>query len=160
MAVDVRTKAAGETSGEARAPSLWQRASSCLGDIDDPVGRRYAAWFNGAVLLAAAAMIGWALLRRQGVDRSLVPLLALAPVVPAAAAAWAYLRLLGRLDELQRRIHLQALGVAFGGTVLLTLAYGQLEREGIVPHMNWAFVWPVTSFIWAAGLWLANRRYA
>ena len=154
--MDVRTMAA----GEARAASLWRWAGRCLGDVDDPVGRRYAAWFNAAVLLTAAAMVGWALLRRQGVDPAWVPLLALAPVAPAAAAVWTYVRLLGRLDELQRRIHLQALGAAFGGTVLLTLAYGQLEREGVLPHTNWAFVWPVTSFVWAAGLWVANRRYA
>jgi hypothetical protein len=88
---------------------LSRLAGGCPGEISDPAGRRYAAWFNAAVLAAAVAMAGWALLREQPVDPLLRPLLALAPAVPAAVALWAYVRLLGRLDELQRRVHLEAL---------------------------------------------------
>src|SRR5262245_15122098 len=143
-----------------RVASLWRLAGGCLGEISDPAGRRYAAWFNAAVLVAAVAMVGWALLRRQPLDPLLRPLLALTPVVPAAVALWAYVRLLGRLDELQRRVHLEALAIAFAGTVLVTLGYGQLEREGLLPPMNWAFVWPFMAVVWGAGLVVANRRYA
>lgn len=138
----------------------WALATGCLGEIANPAGRRYAAQFNVAMMAAAVAMIGWAIVRKGEIDPPWRAILATLPVVPAAAALWSYVRLLGRLDELQRRVHLEALGIAFAGTVLGTLAYGQIEREGVVPHLNWAFVWVLMSFLWAAGQLLANRRYA
>lgn len=65
--------------------------------------------------------------------------LALAPVIPVAFALWAFVRFLGRMDELQRRIQLEALGIAFGGSGLLTFSYGFLEGVGF-PHISWIII--------------------
>ena len=43
----------------------------------------------------------------------------------------AFVRFLGRMDELQRRIHLEALGFAFGATAILTFAFGLMENAGL-----------------------------
>ncbi len=86
-------------------------------------------------------------------------LIALAPVVPGLLIVLTVVRQLGRLDELQRRIQLEAMGFAFGGTAVLTFSYGFLENAGF-PTLSWHFVWPVMAVLWLVGLVLASRRYA
>jgi len=84
--------------------------------------------------------------------------LALAPVVPVALAFWAILRAVGRMDELQRRIHFEALVVAVGGAVVLTFGYGTLQNVGL-PPLNLMYITPLLVILWSGGLTLAQRRY-
>src|SRR5258705_9682350 len=63
---------------------------------------------------------------------------AVLPVVPAAVTVWVVVRALGRLDEMQKRIQVQAFGFAIVSTALITFAYGFLEGVGM-PHLNWTF---------------------
>ena len=83
---------------------------------------------------------------------------ALSPMLACAAAAWVILRELRRMDELQRRIQLEALGFAFAGTALLTFSYGFLEGLGY-PRLSMFTVWPVMAALWIVGLLMARRRY-
>jgi hypothetical protein len=84
--------------------------------------------------------------------------LALIPMVPLIFALIAFMRFLSRMDELQRRVQLEALAFAFGGTALLTFSYGFLQIVGF-PQVNWFAVWPIMAVLWIVGLYLANRRY-
>ncbi len=85
-------------------------------------------------------------------------LLALCPMIPAAALAWVVLRELRRMDELQRRIQLEAIGFSFAGTAVLTFSYGFLEGLGY-PRLSMFTVWPILAVLWVAGLAIARRRY-
>ncbi|HBO6753913.1 TPA: hypothetical protein L4855_006449, partial [Pseudomonas aeruginosa] len=76
--------------------------------------------------------------------------LALLPVPPMVALALVVIRYLRRLDEMARRIHLEALALAFVGTALLTFAYGFLETTGF-PKLSMFFVWPLMGAFWAIG---------
>lgn len=49
-------------------------------------------------------------------------LIALSQMIPAATMAWVILRELRRMDELQLRIQLEALGFSFTGTAILTFS--------------------------------------
>lgn len=84
--------------------------------------------------------------------------IALSPMLACAAMAWVILRELRRMDELQRRIQLEALGFAFAGTALLTFSYGFLEGLDY-PKLTMFTVWPVMAVLWAVGLAMARRRY-
>jgi hypothetical protein len=84
--------------------------------------------------------------------------IALSPMVGGLACAWAILRELRRMDELQQRIQLEALGFAFALTALITFSYGFLEGLGY-PRLSMFSVWPVMAVLWAVGLVLARRRY-
>ena len=84
--------------------------------------------------------------------------MALIPVLPVALAFWAVARAVGRLDELQRRIHFDALVVAVGGTVVLTFGYGTLQNVGL-PALNLMYITPVLVVLWGLGLALSIRRY-
>jgi hypothetical protein len=83
---------------------------------------------------------------------------ALAPVVPVCFALWAFMRSLGRMDELQQRIQLHAIGFGFGASAILTFSYGFLENVGF-PHISWIWVMPLMIALWGIGGAVAAWRY-
>jgi hypothetical protein len=85
--------------------------------------------------------------------------LALLPVVGTLLMAWAVLRELRRLDELQRRIQLEALGFAFASTAILTFGWGFLETFLSVRRLPGFAIWPMMAGLWLVGRLLAQRRY-
>ncbi len=79
--------------------------------------------YAAAVLISGQSLAG----TEPGAGRVF---LALLPVPPMVALALVVIRYLRRLDEMARRIHLEALALAFVGTALLTFTYGFLETTG------------------------------
>ena len=76
----------------------------------------------------------------------------LLPVLPALVLCWVVLRVLRRLDEMQRKLQFEALAFAFAGTAILSLGYGFLENIGF-PPLSMFVVWPVMAALWlVAGL--------
>ena len=107
----------------------------------------------GAMLFGSIELLSHAYVARPWRD-----VIALSPMLPAAAMAWVILRELRRMDELQRRIQLEALGFSFAGTAVLTFSYGFLEGLGY-PKLSMFTVWPILATLWVVGLVLARRRY-
>jgi hypothetical protein len=83
---------------------------------------------------------------------------ALLPVVPLFFALLAMLRFFGRIDELARKIHLDAVAVAAGVTAIATFAYGMLENVGL-PSLNMVYVFPFTIAVWGIATAIASWRY-
>ncbi len=106
----------------------------------------------GVVLIASIAIIN---AQPEAPWRFAVALL---PIIPAIGVLVGILRQMGRLDELQRRIHFEAIAFAFAGTALLTFSYGFVENVGL-PHLSWFFVWPIMASLWVIGTGIATRRY-
>jgi hypothetical protein len=110
----------------------------------------------GAVLLIASSLVN----AIADPGPALRVVLALLPVVPLGALAWAIHQAIRQLDELQRRIHLDAMTGAFVGTAFVALVVGQLQHANLgIPELNWAFLWPVQVVLWAAAYFMAARRY-
>jgi len=82
----------------------------------------------------------------------------LAPMLPALGVAIAVMRQLRASDELQQRVQLEALSLAFAGTALITFSYGFLENVGY-PKLSMFFVWPLMAGLWIIGGILSNRRF-
>jgi hypothetical protein len=82
----------------------------------------------------------------------------LLPVFPAALVLSIFIRALTRLDELQKRIQMQAFGFSLGATALLTFAYGFLEGAGL-PHISWTFILPLIAILWGVGTAIFSIRY-
>jgi hypothetical protein len=93
-----------------------------------------------------------------GLDQPIKTLVALTPLIPASLALFAYLRFLSRMDELGRRIQLEALAFGFGAAGMLTFAYGFLENAGF-PQLSYIWVFPLMIALWGIGGAIASYRY-
>jgi hypothetical protein len=84
--------------------------------------------------------------------------LALAPLIPIFFALRAFLRFFSCLDELQKRIQLEALALSFGVTCMATWSYGLLEYVGF-PNVSWIWVPPFMLLLWDISTRIASQRY-
>jgi ABC-type cobalamin transport system permease subunit len=103
------------------------------------------------VVLVSIKLVG-------SLDQPIKTLVAITPLVPAALALFAYLRFLSRMDELGRRIQLEALAFGFGAAGMLTFAYGFLENGGF-RQLSYIWVFPLMIFLWGVGGAIASYRY-
>lgn len=123
-----------------------------------PAARAYVREFGGAMLAYGVVLIVSIQLLRMNPQAAWRVAVALAPVVPAGLAMLAFLRYLARVDELQRRIQLEAIGMSFAVVGLLTFAYGFLEGIGF-PHIGLIWMLPAMVALWGIGAALASWRY-
>ncbi|HEY3646297.1 MAG TPA: hypothetical protein VGM16_13235 [Gammaproteobacteria bacterium] len=86
-------------------------------------------------------------------------LLALLPALPIAWMVWAVIRYLNSADELQRRVHIEALALAAGITAFLSLTYGFLEDMAGFPRAPLWTVFLVIDLVWVASGFVLWRRY-
>jgi hypothetical protein len=80
------------------------------------------------------------------------------PLAPAGLLAWLFVRAIGRLNDLQKWIQMQAFAFAVGMTALITFGYGFLEGAGL-PHLNWVFVLPLMAILWGLATAMLAVRY-
>jgi Kef-type K+ transport system membrane component KefB len=83
----------------------------------------------------------------------------LLPAAPGIAWILALIRDIRLLDEMQQRIYLEAMAVAFAGTFLLTVMYPPLHKAGFVPECSPVSVSVVMVVLAAASYLIAKRRY-
>ena len=86
---------------------------------------------------------------------------ALFPIVPTAFFLLLMIANIRDLDELQRRVHLEALAIAFPLAVLLLWTLGLLQLAVDLPIEDWSYrhVWAYLPLFYAIGLVIARRRY-
>jgi hypothetical protein len=87
--------------------------------------------------------------------------IALIPAVIFAYFIFQRRRLLDTEDELEQRIQLEALSIAYPLTFLLIVVLGQLERVITLNPEDWDYghIWPFLYIFYMAGLMIARRRY-
>lgn len=126
---------------------------------DEPVTKTYRREYLTAMLTYAVMLLVSVFLIKHGPSSAWwsIPL-ALVPMIPVLLALRAFLRFFHRIDELQKRIQLEALALSFGITCLVTWGYGLLEYAGL-PALSWIWVSPFMLVLWAIGGHIASRRY-
>ena len=124
----------------------------------DANGRRYLKEF-------LSAMAGYTLLvplsvrMLRGHEHTLLGYaLGFLPIIPSAFALWAFMRYFGGLDELQRRIQLEAVAFSFLATCFITLTWAFQQNAGL-PRFDVSWVAPLLILLWGVGLGIARRRY-
>ncbi len=104
-------------------------------------------------MLFILVLLGSQWLLNEDINQTYQTLVALAPALPAVWLAYTIGSAIAQLDELQRRIQLEAIGIGFGGSVVATLIYALLVQVG-VPQISWMFVPLLMLLFWAIGkLW-------
>lgn len=84
--------------------------------------------------------------------------MALLPVVPGALIVVAAVRFYRRVDELQQRITLEAIALAFAATAVITFTYGFVEEAVDLLRINWMWVWGVMAPLWFICDFIVRRR--
>jgi hypothetical protein len=102
-----------------------------------------AAWVLARVPLGPTARIAVALL----------------PLPANIALLVLILRAIRRLDEFQKRIHFEAVVVAFLATGLAVFVYGYLQKAHAAGPFNVLFIWPFMVGFYAIGYAVALRHY-
>lgn len=94
-----------------------------------------------------------------GAEGALRVTLAVLPALPVLWMLWSVHRYLSRTDELHRRVHVAALGVAAGVTAAFSIVYGLLEESAGFPHLSarWAIL--VLGLSWVTSGFVLWRRY-
>jgi hypothetical protein len=84
--------------------------------------------------------------------------IAFLPVIPAIFAMLGFMRLFRSLDELQRRIQLEAVAFSFIATCLITITWAFQQPAGL-PRFDVIYVAPLLILLWSLGVAMARRRY-
>jgi hypothetical protein len=123
--------------------------------------------FNGrliaflvVVLLATAIDIGafWALGRIElGYTARIA--VALTPLPADIALIVLVLRRIRRLDEFQKRVHFEAVAVAFLSTGVAVFVYGYLQVAHVAGPLNAGLVWAFMLLFYAIGYFIAVSHY-
>ena len=85
-------------------------------------------------------------------------------LAPLPAFAWFlrdFVRYLRGLDELEQRIQLEALAIAFPLTLMLIMTLGLLQIAVPLSADDWSYrhIWPFLSVFYLVGVTIARRRY-
>lgn len=123
----------------------------------------HRGWFN--ILVAGvwvATYFGSRIaLESSGFGQTMRIVIALLPAIPFAAFLWLFVRNIGQLDEMQRKIQMEAMAFAFPLAVLLLMVLGLLQLAMPLPpeDLSYRHVWSFLPMFYFIGLALAWRRY-
>lgn len=100
-------------------------------------------------------------LEQAGISPALRVGAALLPIPAFAFFLIFFIRGLKTLDELERRIQLESLAIAFPLTLLLIMTLGLLELAIPLSPQDWSYrhVWAFLPLFYFFGLIIARRRY-
>ena len=85
--------------------------------------------------------------------------LMLLPMIPMFFILSAKLRILRKMDELEQRIYLEALAIAFGAGMLLSLSYWFLQIAGL-PDISGLWIFISMAMLLGIGRIIARRKYS
>jgi len=121
------------------------------------------------LLIAIAVTVLWILsyfsarilLDSFPLDAPLRVVVALLPIPFFALFLMSILMQIRGLDELERRVHLEALVIAFPLAMLLLMTLGLLELAVSLSPDDWSYshIWPYLALFYFLGLAIARRRY-
>lgn len=117
--------------------------------------RPYVMW--GIAALAAALIVKW-IFKHEELHFPVRVMLGFLPALLAILFVVAFVKDVGKLDEMRRLIHLQAAAISFLLTVILTFVFDGLKNAGIY-RASLSNLDTATVLIWAVALIFLSLRY-
>ena len=116
---------------------------------------------TAAVVFVLAYFGARGVLEQEGLGDGVRVLAALLPVAPFGWMLWEIVTGVRGMDELEQRIQLEALAVAFPLVLILLMTLGLLEIAIHLPpdDLSYRHVWAMMPIFYFAGLALARKRY-
>jgi hypothetical protein len=114
-----------------------------------------------AATLFAGLYIGALFAADSALPRAVRVAIALLPIPAFGFFLAEWIRGIRGLDELERRIQLEALAVAFPLGLVLVMGLGLIQRVTQLDPLDWSYrhIWPFLIAFYFFGLALARRRY-
>lgn len=108
------------------------------------------AYFAGRFVLESDALDTW-----QRIAVALIPM----PLF--AAFLWSWVRVVRAMDELQRKIHLEALAIAFSLAALLLTTLALMQRAVALRFEDWSYahVWIYLPIFYLLSFLVISKRY-
>jgi hypothetical protein len=129
-----------------------------MNDVCGPRFRpRFWAWMGGYVV---AIFVGTFLVSKPPRADAAHLAAAIIPLVPLFFALFETFRGVRAMDELQRRIHIDALLLSLLGTIAIVLGVGLLQFIAGVPLFGVFWLWLPICGLYAIGVFLGQRRYS
>ena len=116
---------------------------------------------TAALLFAGLYLAALAVSEQAAIPRGIRLAVAVLPVPAFGFFLVEWIRSIRRLDELERKIQLEALAIAFPLSLMLVMALGLIQRVMELNPLDWSYrhVWPFLIAFYFLGLALARRRY-
>ena len=110
----------------------------------------FASWIGARLVLESPSVPTWARVAA-----------ALAPTPLAGVALLTLIRGARELDELEKRIQLEALAFAFVLSLLLIMTLGLMELAITLNRDDWSYrhVWAMLPMLYFGGVVIARKRY-
>lgn len=117
--------------------------------------------YLSALLWAVSYIVALFVLRHMDVARPWGVIVAIAPVLPFAFFLWRWIAYVQSCDELERRVQLEALAIAFPLTLIGLMGLGLLELAVPLSKGDWSYrhIWSFLPLLYFVGLAVAWRRY-
>ena len=121
---------------------------------------KHGGW--ASVLFVLSYFVARFILEHHDLTDSVRVLAALLPVGPFAWMLWEIIKGIRKMDELEQRIQLEALAIAFPLSLILMMTLGLLELalELSKDDFSYRHVWAMLPVLYFAGLTFARRRYS
>lgn len=111
------------------------------------------------VIYAAAYVAAIYAIKALGPPQWLAAVIALLPLLPAWLMLRAELRYLHGLDEMKRRMHSEAVVIATGALLFVSLAYGSLQDMAGFPALSLWWVFPIFCVLQCVANMIVYLRY-
>lgn len=117
-------------------------------------------WTTG-LLWAVSYCTALFVLKKVDVSRDVAVVIACAPILPFIAFLYQYIRYLRSTDELERRVQLEALAIAFPTTLVGLMLLGLLQLAIPLPEHDWSYrhIWSFLPALYFGSVAIAWRKY-
>lgn len=124
-------------------------------------GRRDSVFVVAGIVWVVIYWIALYLLKNPETSGALKVAMVLLPVIPFGCFLFQFIGYVRSLDELHRRVHLEALAVAFPIATLFLMTLGLVEKAGALPANYWSYqdVWYYLPLIYLVSVAISWRRY-
>lgn len=114
------------------------------------------------LLWASIYMLARGAMELEGLPPAARVVMALLPTPFFVWYLWTWMKGVGEMDELQRRIELEALGFAFPASLVFLMTIGLLDLAITLDPQDFSLhhTWLMLPILYYAGLWRAKRRYS
>lgn len=108
--------------------------------------------------VTSVIVISW-LLESRELSLAMRLTLAAIPVLAFGVCVMVFVSLIRTIDEMQRQVHLEALGFAFPATAVVLLAFEYLRKAGVLSQLKPDYILAAMALLWMIGFVVARRRY-